>query len=282
MVTSLDPEAHEKSFQDLTHEFHRDALRFAIARAEAAEFASVPVGSFLEKKLTWDRIEGGRLYAGVLNRISFERTAAGSPTFDIEVRSKPGGTGRNVIFAATNAGLEIDVMPVAPIPFVSEAIGEDVLTLLNDAVTQYEAHRVLIAGSVHGAADNTNAITATSPATTEDEAVALANDLKAMYEAHRVLIAGSVHGVADDVNTIVAPDAFNWDSVGTLVNEFKNTTGYEAHRVLTTGGVHGAADATNVITAADAGDRGFVWVAIKPIGGSPPSYKGLLYVSPMR
>jgi hypothetical protein len=129
----------------------------------------------------------------------------------------------------------------------------DVLALLNDAVTQYEAHRVLIAGSVHGAADTTNVITATSPATTEAEGVALGADLYTQYEAHRVLTAGSVHGAADNTNTIASASPTDWDSLVTFVNEFKNTTGYEAHRILTAGSVHGAADNTNAITAADAG-----------------------------
>lgn len=280
MVATLEPDAHEKSFQDLTHEFHRDALRLAIARAEGTEFDDVPVGSFFEAKLEWDRIEGGRIYGGELKRISFDRTAGTAPTFDIEVRAKSGGTGRDIIFSATNAGTALDVLLAVPVPFVPEALGEDVLALLNDAVAQYEAHRVLIAASVHGAADNTNVITATAPATDEAEAVALANDLKAMYEAHRVLTAGSVHGAVDDINLIEAPDAGKWSSVITLVNEIK--TDYEAHRVLTTGGVHGAADSTNVITAADAGNRGFVWVAIKPIGGAASDYKGRLCASPMR
>lgn len=128
----------------------------------------------------------------------------------------------------------------------------DVLALLNDAVTQYEAHR-LDGTTAHGAQDTTNVITATNPATTEAEGIALANDLKAMYEAHRVLTAGSVHGAADNTNTIASADATDWDSLVTLINEFKNTTAYEQHRILTAGGVHSAADTVNVITAADAG-----------------------------
>ena len=130
---------------------------------------------------------------------------------------------------------------------------KSILTLLNDAVTQYEAHRVTVSPAVHGAADATNVITVQRPATTEAEAVALVNDLKTQYEAHRVLTAGAVHGAADNTNSIAAATATDWASVLTLVNEFKNTTGYEDHRVLTAGGVHGVADTVNAITAADAG-----------------------------
>ena len=129
----------------------------------------------------------------------------------------------------------------------------DILTILNEAVLDYEAHRILTAGGVHGAADATNVITATSPATTEAEAVLLVNDLKAMYEAHRILTAGGEHTNADTTNTIVAANATDWDSVVTLINEIKNTTGFNAHIILTTGPVHGLADGTNTITSPNAG-----------------------------
>ena len=144
--------------------------------------------------------------------------------------------------------------PMAPL-FVDRIRVQDlsILTLLNDAVTQYEAHRVTVSPAVHGAADATNVITAQRPATTEAEAVALAKDLKDKYEAHRVLTGGGEHGAADNTNSIVAADPSNWATVLTLIDEFKNTTGYEAHRILTAGAVQGAADTVNAITAADAG-----------------------------
>jgi hypothetical protein len=129
----------------------------------------------------------------------------------------------------------------------------DILALLNDEVTQYEAHRILTAGGVHGAADTTNVITATHPAATEAEAVALGADLYTQYEAHRVLTAGGVHGAADNTNTIASASPTDWDSLVTFCNEFKNTTAYEQHRILTGGGEHGAQDTTNVVTAADSG-----------------------------
>lgn len=144
--------------------------------------------------------------------------------------------------------------PMAPL-FVDRVRVQDlsILTLLNEAVLDYEAHRVMVAGGVHGAADATNVITVQSPATTEAEAVALAKDLKDRYNAHRVLTGGGEHGAADNTNSIVAADPSNWATVLTLVDEFKNTTGFNAHIILTAGGVHGAADTVNTITAADAG-----------------------------
>lgn len=152
--------------------------------------------------------------------------------------------------------LQETVGEVPSAPFFAHRVrvqDKTILALLNDAVTQYEAHRVTVSPAVHGAADATNVVTAQFPATTEAEAVALANDLKTQYEAHRILTAGSVHGAADNTNTIASADATNWATVLTLVNEFKNTTAYEAHRILTAGSVHGVADAVNAIAADDAG-----------------------------
>lgn len=120
------------------------------------------------------------------------------------------------------------------------------ITLVNDLKTQYEAHRVLTAGSVHGAADTTNVV-GSPDATSLATAITLANEIKTDYEAHRILTAGSVHGAADNTNAVTAADSTDLDSLITLVNDLR--TQYEAHRVYTVGGVHGAADTTNVVTA---------------------------------
>lgn len=122
------------------------------------------------------------------------------------------------------------------------------ITLVNDEVAKYEAHRVLTAGSVHGSADATNAVTAPL-ATNLATAITRANDLKAQYNAHRVDVSGApaIHGAADTTNAVTSPNATNLASLITLVNEIR--TDYEAHRVLTSGGVHGASDSTNVISA---------------------------------
>lgn len=131
----------------------------------------------------------------------------------------------------------------------SAPLGEAIL-LANDIKVQYEAHRVLTAGSVHGAADSTNVVTAAN-ASDLATAITLANDLKTQYEAHRVLTAGSVHGAADTTNTISAANASDLATLLTLLNELR--TDYDAHRVLTIGSVHGAADTTNDVTANAAG-----------------------------
>lgn len=128
----------------------------------------------------------------------------------------------------------------------------DILTLANECYDDYEAHRVNVTDSVHGAADTTNVVSAANyPADTEAKAIALLNDIKAKYEAHRVLIAGSVHGAADSVNTITAANATDWDSAVTLANDIKAT--YNVHHTYITSSVHGAATDPNTVTSADSG-----------------------------
>jgi hypothetical protein len=120
------------------------------------------------------------------------------------------------------------------------------ITLVNELKADYEAHRVLTAGSVHGAADTTNTVSA-ADATDEATAITLANEIKVDYEAHRVLTAGSVHGAADATNDVTAADATDLATLITLVDDLR--VQYEAHRVLIAGSVHGAADSTNVVSA---------------------------------
>lgn len=120
------------------------------------------------------------------------------------------------------------------------------VALANDLKTDYNAHRVLTAGSVHGAADNTNAVTS-SDASNLATAITLLNEIRTDYEAHRVLTAGSVHGGADSTNALTAVAATDAQSAITLALDLKAK--YNAHRVLTAGSVHGAADSTNVTDA---------------------------------
>lgn len=74
------------------------------------------------------------------------------------------------------------------------------IVLLNDIRTQYEAHRILTAGSVHGAADTVNIITQAA-ASDLPSCILLVNDIKAAYNAH-CATAGPVHAAADVVNSL--------------------------------------------------------------------------------
>lgn len=123
---------------------------------------------------------------------------------------------------------------------------EEAIILLNEIKADYEAHRILTAGSVHGAADTTNVVSS-ADATDLASAITLANEIKVDYEAHRVLTGGGEHTVADAVNVVTAANASDLGTLVTLANDLR--VQYEAHRVYLTGPCHGAADATNVVAA---------------------------------
>lgn len=168
------------------------------------------------------------------------------------------GTGSRITFGNTGCEIELDPPEAALVTYVADLrtqtlahlanVGnlDEVITLANELKRDYEEHRVLTAGSVHGAADNTNAVSAAN-ATDLATAITLLNELKVDYEAHRVLTGGSEHGAADNTNAVTAADATNLATAVALANDLR--TQYEAHRVLTSGSVHGAADNTNAVTA---------------------------------
>jgi hypothetical protein len=130
-------------------------------------------------------------------------------------------------------------------------LGSDLFGLLEDIAVQYEAHRILTAGTVHGLADSTNALVTVTKPTTRAAAVAMVNDIRAKMSAHMILIAGTVHGAVDTASAAsvraVNPDA-GWEDIKGLANHLRSR--YELHRARTIPAVHGAADATNVITHA--------------------------------
>lgn len=128
---------------------------------------------------------------------------------------------------------------------------EECITLLNDAVTIYEAHRIQTVGPVHAAADGANVVNvALYPCTDYASACLLADELALQYEAHRQYLVGGCHAGADAVNAITAPAAATMATLIGLCNDIR--TQYEAHRVVTPA-VHAGADAGNVITAVAVG-----------------------------
>ncbi len=121
-------------------------------------------------------------------------------------------------------------------------------TLLNEIKTDFNAHAILTAGGVHGAADNADVV-ATADATNTATRIALANALRAAYELHRIKTAGGVHGAADATNVITKPVATDDHTALVLAIEIK--TRYNLHRVKVSASTHGAADNTNATTSPD-------------------------------
>lgn len=124
---------------------------------------------------------------------------------------------------------------------------DDVEDTANALYVGYEAHRVLTAGGVHGAADSTNAVSASLyPASGQAESVALINAVLAAYEAHRILTAGGVHGAADSTNQVHRVASTDWRTAANLSGEIVRK--FNSHIILTAGSVHGAADTANEVT----------------------------------
>lgn len=189
--------------------------------------SGTPVDTF---DLRWLVVAGGVVgTAGITFKVSKDGGKTYGPVFALgTARSyEVPGTGVTLLFSVDEVGLIIAV---------------------NEAVADYEAHRILTAGSVHGAADSTNAVTA-PVATTVAMAITRLNEAVTDFEAHRIRIASSVHGAADITNVITAPLATNALTAVARVIDFKAK--FNAHGALTAGSVHGAADITNVITSAN-------------------------------
>jgi hypothetical protein len=127
-------------------------------------------------------------------------------------------------------------------------VAVEIYTLLNEMKVDYEAHRVLTAGSVHAGADATNVISADN-ATTKATAILLANDLRTQFIANFANV--TTHHGADGSGDAPTSDALlstaSWTLIASMADELRAS--YEAHRVNVTGSIHGGADSTNTVTA---------------------------------
>lgn len=117
--------------------------------------------------------------------------------------------------------------------------------ILNDIAIQYAAHLAMSIATHLNGPDGTNVLTATSPCTTQTEAILLANNIKAKLVLHA---ADTTHAHrTTSVITISAPDATDYDSLITLTDEL--VLEYAAHRILVgSPAKHEAADITNIVT----------------------------------
>ena len=132
-------------------------------------------------------------------------------------------------------------------------VPEECYLLLNELKVDYNAHRVLVSGSVHAGTDTVNTVTATD-ATTRALAIALANNLRAAFLVNWLNVTSHHGGSGDTTNpvTLAALTSVSpWVDIAAMADHLR--TKYEAHRVLTAGSVHGLADSTNTVTAAAVG-----------------------------
>lgn len=169
----------------------------------------------------------------------------------------------------TITGVPDTTNPVATADVSGSSTWADIAGLVDDIRTAYEAHRVLISGGEHGAADATNVTSAPAvgavvdsvdttnlvstadltSASTWTEIQVMVDAIRTKYEAHRVYITGTVHGAVDSTNTVsaLAVGALQ-TSVNTYLTELKAQ--FNAHVVYLTS--HYVTDATMVVTTAAA------------------------------
>jgi len=112
-----------KSVLDLEYDNLVVDGRVVIAKAEGAEFAATPTGSFTEKMLTWNRGDEGRLEAGALERVVVLKTGGDCTSFDVEVRDKAAGTLLHVVYEVLGVTTSHD-KSLIPILFVTHEIGD--------------------------------------------------------------------------------------------------------------------------------------------------------------
>jgi hypothetical protein len=119
--------------------------------------------------------------------------------------------------------------------------------LINEIFTDQNAHVILTTGTVHGAADSANVVSALTYPSAVDEAtrVARINALRAAYVSHIATIADDVHLEADETNVLTVPEAE--DDAGALLLAVELKLMLNAHGADT--GPHTIADATNVVTS---------------------------------
>jgi len=120
---ALENEAYDQGLQELRRQHARDALRIIVARSVAGtDFKSLPAGSFAEVGLSWDR--GNQIVAADIERVVIERTSGDCTSIDVEVRSKAGGTGEDVVYAFPTGDVPVFDEQPDPAPlFLSEATG---------------------------------------------------------------------------------------------------------------------------------------------------------------
>lgn len=164
----------------------------------------------------------------------------------IPVTGKISSTVSNVGFVG-NAFRGLTRFLFNPSDYSDEVVLQTTISLVNALRADYEAHRVLVGGGVHGVADGINTITAPA-ASNLASLLLLVNDIATQYEAHRILTlpALNAHTVADALNALTATIPATTASEATAL-ALDIQTQYNAHRILTlpTLNTHGVADAIN-------------------------------------
>ena len=117
-----------------------------------------------------------------------------------------------------------DTVGIAAATAVAELDGDSTWTEIAAAAdalrSAYEAHRVLTAGTVHGAADSTNTVTAAAVGTVTVALYAGLNELKGDFNAH-IQESGTFHYMPDVSMTVTVANASTAATSRALANALK-------------------------------------------------------------
>jgi hypothetical protein len=119
---TMNSEKVDLAFDDLARAFFMNHDRIVVARAEGSEFSAIGDGVKQEKPLPWDR--GKRVVAAVLERVVVIKTGGACTSFDIEIRTKEGGTGLDIAYQYMGSAVPtLDKALDPPVPYLSEESG---------------------------------------------------------------------------------------------------------------------------------------------------------------
>ena len=119
MATDVDIEAYEQGLQELQRKYARDALRVILAQT-TDELDNIASGTWKEAQLPWTR-GGAETIAALLKRLYIVKTSGLATTIDVEIRTKLGGTGVDVVYSATAQTPPHDQVWSTPVDYLSNA-----------------------------------------------------------------------------------------------------------------------------------------------------------------
>jgi hypothetical protein len=109
--------------------------------------------------------------------------------------------------------------PVVLTDLATGATWSQIQAMVDAIRVSYEAHRVLTAGGVHGAADNTNSATVAAVGSVQTSVDTNLTDIKAKFNAHVILTTS--HYIADEEVIVTAAAATDLSTSVTLANALK-------------------------------------------------------------
>jgi hypothetical protein len=217
----------------------------------APQFAGDPSG---ESRFIYGGTETASLHVGVYMDLPIETEDGHGATLRLQINQatvRDASIVEPTTEVARTAALDATVVAaLTAIEGVAVAsMGTDLQSGANDLLDNYGSHRVLIAGGVHGVADDYNEVPL-EDADSQEGAILLLNEIRDRLVAHLTTYTDvSWHANIDLKNLPVARKATDIASATVLSADLRERC-YEPHRVqIANPASHGLADGTNTLAA---------------------------------